>query len=216
MKMRLMKTLSVTILLLMVASWTQADLLMYTNKIEFLSQINAPYVDDFNDLNTGGDDLVASPLARSNGTYGYEISTIAGESFSASGGSVDGTAVSTLDSGFVLSLDNVSGGANAIGGEFFLTDDLGNKVTAAGLTITMGSETITVSSDTSSDHQFVGFIATGGDSLSALTVSTADVSLFNAADNIIVGAVAAIPEPATLGLISICGVAAIFIRRIFS
>ena len=215
MKHSSIKLLSVTFVLLFVACWTQADLLMYTNRIEFLSVLSDYDTDDFNDLPSLT--TLDTPLARSDGGFSYELTTIGETNFAVSGVNYVGTAVSSELDGATLTLGNFSGNVDAIGADFFATDDLANKTNSTGLSVTLngGVTTVPISSvSTSSEHQFVGFIATGSDSISSVELSS-DLGVWGTIDNVEIGVAAAIPEPATLGLISICGIGALFFRRIF-
>lgn len=182
----------------------------YSTEAAFLAAVVTPGVDSFSDLVVGGE--LPSPLARNAGTYTY-VASSASTFFGV--GEFGETWLSTNDAVASISFSQFSGGATAIGGNFFGSDIAGGfasgDVTLIASTANGSLEwTITNAVVTS----FVGFVSTEPILSLLLRAEQPPTLLWPTVDNLTlaVAAVSAVPEPGTYGLV-VAGLAMLGLKR---
>lgn len=186
---------------------------MYTSQASFMSATTAQGVDTYTGLSIVGS--TPSPLMGTAGTYSYTAAASTSTFYGA--GTQANPWLSTNVASDTITFSNFSGGAQAIGGNFFGSDILGLfapgsvRITAVDQTGT-SVQTITDATVTS----FLGFVST--DTLISLTVAAIQPSgpLWPTVDNLTIGRAAPtqtnVPEPGSsvllLGGLGIMGVLA--------
>jgi len=188
----------------LVASTTAANatFVVYTSQAAFLAAVTAPGVDTYTGFNINGS--TQSPITRSAGTYTYSA-TASGDGLLYGAGTTANPWLSTNQALSSITFANFTGGANAIGGNFF-GSDIAGAFAAGSVTLTAvdatGTSTQTITNATTSS--FLGFVSTGG--LSSLTISAvqpAGGTLWPTVDNLTIArtpAAGAVPETATWGM----------------
>ncbi len=181
------------------AGSAQAAITIYTDAPTFLAAVTAFGVDDFDDLSVAP---TPGPLARTAGAYGY-TATVGPNSTTFFPGSDDGVDIflSTNNRFDTVLLDGFAPAIQAAGGFFFGSDLAGFTTPATSITIIAtdqdGSVTETALNPTVST--FRGFISNG--SLTSLSFLIGDEEgVWPSLDNLHLGTAAAIPEPATWGM----------------
>src|SRR5690606_2061534 len=163
---------------------SQADIHVFTSEAAFLAALEAYGIDDFEDFETN--DETPAPLNRTAGSFGYFVEVIGVDGFwgSATGNS---TAFSTSDHEAKI-LFSFSG-INAVGGNFFGTDEAGTPVQGPiNLTVEDDSGQYLITIPDSVESTFRGIISTG--SLISLTVDAGeilDLDYWGNVDNLALG-----------------------------
>ena len=140
--------------------------------------------------------------------FGYTVTTGGGNVYR---GSLLGTFIGNSTANRSLLFTFTTGNVTAVGGNFFLTGTTDNLLTG-NISISLSDGTL-ASFTGSSVSDFRGFTTTGA-VITSLTLAAPSGSLFNSADNIVVGLASAsvVPEPSTyllvgVGLTALLGVA---------
>ncbi|MEO8409005.1 MAG: PEP-CTERM sorting domain-containing protein [Propionivibrio sp.] len=151
------------------ATASHASLISYTNQANFLAAVSAPATDTFNDLPFPLN-VVASPLARSVGAYGY-TATAGGGFYSA--GTLADVWLSTNTATATITFNNFSGGVFGIGGLFFASNLQGAFQSGQSITVaaTDSDGTLTQIITNALQSNFLGFVSNGP--LTSLTVTAA-------------------------------------------
>lgn len=185
------------------ASSASAAITVFTTQADFLAAVTGPQTDTFNDLS---ETLIGSPLNRTVGSYGYQV-TAANGLFpgSVAGNRFMSTNTATNPIGFV----NFTGGPSAIGGRFFSSNISGlftaSPQISVSVTDSFGSVLEVILNPTTNSYR--GFTTNG-------TIVSMTVTAFNPAgattiywpsvDDLTLaqvgGGVDPIPEPATWAL----------------
>ncbi|HSC64916.1 MAG TPA: PEP-CTERM sorting domain-containing protein [Caldimonas sp.] len=176
-----------------------ADITVFTSPATFLAAVTAPGVDTFSDFSTTT--VTSSPIARAAGPYTYSASS--GTGFFGAG-TVANPALSTNSDFDAITFFNLSGGASAIGGNFFGTDLQGNFVASAVIltaTDTLGA--ISTQTFVATPTSFIGFVSTGGIATLVFSTTMPGNFVFPAVDNLTIAMAQAapIPEPQTWSLL---------------
>jgi hypothetical protein len=175
----------------------QAAITVYTSQASFLAAVTSPGVDTFTGFSISGS--TPSPIARTAGSYGYTAAVSTTSFFGA--GTTGNPWLSTNTATDTITFSGFTGGANAIGGNFFDSDILGNF--AAGSITLVASDTGGTSSYTitgATTGSFLGFTSTTG--ITGLTVAAVQPAtpIWPTVDNLtlaITNAAPAVPEPAS-------------------
>jgi hypothetical protein len=189
-----------------------AALTLYTDPAAFLAALTAPGVDSFDDLTLGA--AQDDPLLRSAGAYSYTAA-----SFGASGGLFAAGAgsdawLSPIDSDAALTFGNFSPAVRGIGGYFFATTEDGQALAGQDVTVTAsdGEEPLAFVLMNSTPQSFVGFVSSGP--IGSLTVWATTPDVFVTANDLTLGTISAVPEPATWALwLTGLGLAIVLSRR---
>ncbi|MEF7613524.1 PEP-CTERM sorting domain-containing protein [Aquincola sp. MAHUQ-54] len=198
---KVLQPLALAALVAMGAS-AHAGFATYTTEADFLAQVSQASTDTFADL--AGGELAAS-LARSAGAYGYTVAS-AGGLYGA--GSDAGRWLSNNDRRDAISFSGFSGGATAIGGLFFGTNDLGSVLANQTLRITVTDTALNESTtllSLNSATAFFGVVSSAP--LLSLSIAVDEGNLL-AAWPTIGGITVAVPEPSTYALM-LAGVGAL-------
>jgi len=181
-----------------VSGASHAGLTVFTSQAAFLAAVENPGTDTFTGLSITGS--TPSPINRAAGVYTYTASVSTTSFFGA--GTTANPWLSTNTATDTITFSGFSGGASAIGGNFF-GSDISGLFAAGSITLTAtdslgatSTQTITGATTTS----FLGFVSTG--TLSSLTVTSVQpVSgfLWPTVDNLTL-AVTPVPEPETYAL----------------
>ncbi|WP_375290803.1 PEPxxWA-CTERM sorting domain-containing protein [Qipengyuania sp.] len=179
-----------------ISGGANAAITVFTTQGSFNSAVTGAQVDTFNDLFSQN---YNSPLNRTVGAYGYQISAADGLFPGSDAGNIF---ISTNRATNPLVFSNFTGGVSAIGGFFFGSDISGSPSFASAITLTVTDNTgsvieVILNPNTSS---FRGFTSTGTiTSLSASTTQPSSGFVWPSADNLTLAqAVAgAVPEPGT-------------------
>ena len=176
----LLRTLALPILFCL-SSLSHAALIVFTSEASFIAATSAQGVDTFSDLVPGT--VILSPINRNAGVYGY-TGTSPGGFFAV--GTAGDPALSTNFANDSITFDNFTGGAQAIGANFF-DSDLNGAFASGSITVTAVDQTGTVTQTiiNATEDSFLGFVST--DSLVSLTVTTLDPNLFATVDNLTIG-----------------------------
>lgn len=187
---------------------TQASFILYTNQTQFINQLSPYYLDTYSDL---ADGTTASPTNRTDGSFSYQIT--GGDYVVTSAIGYSDSAISTGNPDTDIDFDTFVGGVDAVGGYFFLTEQLEDKTNGT-LTVSLngGAFSTNIVSTIGQLNQFLGWIATGGDVISSVNVNTTS-GQYNSVDDFTIGQ--AIPEPAVLSFIGLFGGGMLVVRRIF-
>lgn len=184
--------------LLAVAGASQAAITVYTSQSAFLAAVSNVGVDTFNDLPLSS---APSPIFRNAGSYSY-TGTVSTTSFFQAGTTAD-VWLSTNTATDTITFNAFSGGASAIGGNFF-GSDINGAFLSGDLTLVAtdasGSVTQTLTSATTTG--FLGFVSTGP--LSSLTITSVQpVSgfLWPTVNNLTLALAAPVPEPQTYAML---------------
>lgn len=195
-----LKALPVAVLLCMAASAAHADVTVYTDRTAFLAAITLPGTDTYNDLSGA---LTPSPLMRTAGSYGYRASAGPVSVFYPAGTASDRW-LATDAASDAITFSNFSTGVRAFGGNFFGSDISGafSPGHTVVLTATDGTTTRTVNLANSTTTSFLGFISTNPLTSVTLRPDGLPGSVYWAtANNVTLGMVSAVPEPATYGML---------------
>ena len=189
--------------LLSISSLSHATLLVYNSQASFMSATTQQGVDTYSGFNIVG--ATPSPIIRNAGAYSYTATASTSSFYGA--GSTANPWLSTNQATDSIMFSNFSGGAQAIGGNFFGSDISGLfasgsvLVTAVDLT---GTSVQTITGATVSS--FLGFVST--DTLISLTVSSIQPAtgvLWPTVDNLTIARAVPtqtdVPEPGTIALL---------------
>jgi hypothetical protein len=176
-----------------------ADITVFTSQASFLAAVSAPAVDTFTGFSTTT--VTSSPITRAVGPYGYSATSATGF-FGA--GTPANPALSTQSDLDAITFFNLTGGANAIGGLFFGSDQQGAFVASAVvLTATDTLGAISTQTFVATPTSFIGFVSTQAIAMLVFSTSMPGNFVFAAVDNLTLatGTVAAVPEPGTWTLL---------------
>lgn len=185
--------------LFVVSSASFAVPTVYTSAASFAAATTTPGVDTYTGFSVIG--TTASPITRSAGAYGYTAAASTSTFFGA--GSTANPWLSTNLPEDSMTFSGFTGGATAIGGNFF-GSDISGLFQAGSVSLTFvdlsGTYTQTITGATVSS--FLGFVSS---SLVSLTISAiqADSPLWPTVDNLTLAkpaVVVAVPEPETYAL----------------
>ncbi|HEY1092330.1 MAG TPA: PEP-CTERM sorting domain-containing protein [Burkholderiaceae bacterium] len=168
----------------------------YTSSASFLAQV-APgaYTENFNAaVDPGG--------LFSSGGFSYAISSPGELYFSG-----DFVGTNQIDSALTVSF--TGGNVFAVGANFFATN-ISDEFQAVSLTLTLSDGTVTSFTPTSLSDSYRGFVSNLA--ITSLTISAPGQSLYAGLDNLTVGAVSPVPEPASWALMGL-GVAGLLATR---
>lgn len=204
-------TLRLAFLPLALAATTaaQASVTIYTSQSSFLSAIVAPAVDTFSDISTITS--TPSPLSRSIGAYSYVATTTSDSFFGA--GTAANPSLSTNSATDSITFGSFSSNVAALGANIFGTDINGAYLTGSFLiTASDASGTVSQAIVNATTTSFVGFVSTGRlTSATVFAYEPAGSFLWPTVDNLTLGSIAAVPEPATVGLL-VAGLVALRLR----
>ena len=181
-----------------------ASTTVYTDSVTFLSTLLAgSYTEGFT-VATGG--VYNSPLSFSGGDFSYQVSTPT----VAVGVYRSTTFLGNTYEAESLTITFTGGGATAIGGNFYLTNQA-DAFQAQPVTLTLSDGTTSTFTPTSASvGSYVGFVSTLP--ITSLVISAPALLQFNALDNITVGVTSAVPEAGTLALMAL-GMGWLVVRR---
>lgn len=173
----------------------QAALTVFTSTASFLAAISSTGTDTFEEASAGGEN--PSPFNRAAGSYTYKATATGG--FYGSGSGSD-AALSTNSSGIPVSFGSFSSSIAAIGANIFATDINGNFYTGS-LTVLATDSLGATSSQTLAPTDvgtgsFIGFISNS--TIVSLLVTPVLTDRFASIDNLTLGQIAPIPEPASM------------------
>jgi hypothetical protein len=185
----------------LVIAWpaAHAEISVFTSQASFLATVSAPAVDTFTGFSTTT--VTSSPITRAAGPYGYSATSATGF-FGA--GTAANPALSTQSDLDAITFFNLTGGANAIGGMFFGSDQQGNFVASAVvLTATDTLGAISMQTFVATPTSFIGFVSTQAIAMLVFSTSMPGNFVFPAVDNLMLatGQVTAVPEPHTWTLL---------------
>ena len=201
--MDLRSTLGVLVgsLLLMLCSPTQASITAYTTEADFLTLIQTIGVDQFDDLPAGVE--LSTPLSRLAGQFSYVASAGPASDFLTASNGASDIWLSTNVGTDAMTFSNFSTGVQAVGGFFFGTDIAGNATTVPAITVTATDSDGTVIQTVLNPalSSFLGFASTGA--VISLTVTVGDQpGVWATANDLTLGTVSSVPEPASFCLIA--------------
>jgi PEP-CTERM motif len=173
---------------------------VYTSSALFLAQV-APgsYTETF----TGLSNPPVGPVAFSGGGFAYSASA-PGDIYLA-GGFLGASLPNEA-----LTITFTSANVKAVGANFFATD-IGDVFQPVSLTLTLSDGTVQTFTPSSVTNSYRGFISTLA--ITSLVISSPGASLYAGLDNLTVGAVAAVPEPASWALMGLGVVGLLAARR---
>ena len=215
---RLFRCAAAVLLLSVTALPAHAQITVHTTLASWLAAVTGDGLDTFDDLDPD-EGFYASPLLRTAGSFSYQVR--ADFDLFPSGTASDPW-VSNLFIEDALVVDGFSPQAYGVAGEFFLSGQFGDRLSAGRFTLTVEdalgslSQTIDVAQATSS---FLGFTSASG--ITSLSLQALDATrqnpLFSTINNIRIGAapVTAVPEPGALALLTVggLGLAGVMRRR---
>ena len=186
-------------LLLAAAGAAQATITVYTTLAAFTAATTAPGTDTFTGMSITS--TTPSPITRSAGVYGYTAAASTSTFFA--GGTIANPWLSTNIATDTITFNTFTGGAQAIGGNFF-GSDISGLFAAGGVTLsaTDASGTVTQVITSASVTSFLGFVSNGVGvtSMTLAAIQPAGAVLWPTADNLVLARVAAVPEPGTYAL----------------
>jgi len=168
-----MKRLSAVCLAVLFAGFSVAPaaatgLTVYTSRTAYLAAIHSVAVDSYDDLGATTDDL-PDTLVRSVGDYFYTVSAAQGlpGDFLYRAGTAENVSISTFNTPGFLFFSGFSGGANAVGGDFYATSADGSYAPSFSIVVAVLSigdahpnlndwQMFTI--DSSSPSTFLGFV----------------------------------------------------------
>lgn len=181
--------------LLAVAGSSHAVVTVYTSLASFTAATSAPGTDTYTGFSITG--VTPSPIVRTAGAYGYTATT-PGNFFG--GGTGANPFLSTNLATDTITFGSFTGGAKAIGGNFFGSDIAGNFLAGSvTLTATDASGTITQTITGATLTSFLGFVSTTGVTGMSVTGVQGASPVWPSIDNLVM-AVVPIPEPGTVAL----------------
>ena len=182
--------------LLAVAAASQAAVTVYTSQASFLAAVSGVGVDTYAGFSITGS--TPSPITRNAGAYGYTASVSTTSFFGA--GTTANPWLSTNTATDTITYTSFTGGANAVGGNFF-GSDISGQFAAGDITVTAtdasGTTTQTIIAATTTS--FLGFTSTSG--ITTLTVAAVQPSgsfLWPTVDNFTMAV--AVPEAQTYAM----------------
>jgi hypothetical protein len=183
--------------LLATAGAAQATITVYTTLASFTAATSAPGTDTYTGFSITG--TTPSPITRAAGAYGYTANASTSTFFGA--GTTANPWLSTnlaLDS---ITFNTFTGGAQAIGGNFF-GSDIAGAFLAGGVTLTAtdSSGTVTQTITGATVGSFLGFVSNTGVTSMTLAAVQGATPVWPTVDNLVMAKVAAIPEPQTYAL----------------
>jgi hypothetical protein len=203
-------------LLACLSNFSQATLLVYTTQAAFLTATSAQGTDTYAGLSITG--TTPSPITRSAGAYGYTAAVSTTSFFGA--GTTANPWLSTNTATDTITFSGFTGGAQAIGGNFFGSDIDGIfQIGSILLTATDLNGAISQTIVNAGTTSFLGFASSN--TLLSLTVSAVQPTgstLWPTVDNLTLAQLAApggqVPEPGSIALLLAgLGVMAVGARR---
>jgi len=188
------------------SSSAQAEITFYTSQAAYMAAIAAPAVDTFNDLPFWA--LGPNYVERTAGEHSYLAWSVAGEgknSLLYGAGSDSDAWLSTDAATDYLTFGNFSDKVNAVGGFFFGTNADGTYAPGQSIRLNVldanGTEKL-FTVDNTTPGSFFGFVSTS--QLTAFQVSAVQPngdSIWVASNDLTLGSIAAVPEPASYALL---------------
>ncbi|MBB4619916.1 PEPxxWA-CTERM sorting domain-containing protein [Sphingomonas abaci] len=176
------------------AGSAQAEITVYTSQSDFAAAVSRIGTDTFDGFNITG--TTPSPINRMAGDYSYTAS-VADTFFGA--GSESDQWLSTNFSDDIITFSNFSNSVSAVGG-FFFTSDLSGAFAPGSVVLTATDSlgaTVTRTIEMSATSSFLGFSTDGLIGSITLASVLSNGPIFPTANNLMLGQVAAVPEPAT-------------------
>jgi PEP-CTERM motif len=175
----------------------QAVVTIYTSLASFTAATAAQGTDSFNTFLITG--VTPSPITRSAGAYSY-TATAPGNFFGA--GTLANPALSINNATDTITFDKFTGGAQAIGGNFFGTDQEGNFLSGTvTVTATDSSGTVTQTIAGGTVNSFLGFVSSTAMTAMTLSAVQTPATLYPTLDNLVMATRAVpVPEPQTYAL----------------
>lgn len=197
--MQAIRHLLPVVALLTMSAASFASTTVYTSETGFLAQLApASYTETF----TGLSDGPPGPRTFGSGTFAFTAQASLG--LYVTGGFL-GT--SQIDDALTV---NFGAGVKAVGGNFF-TVDLGDSLQSVNVTLTLSDATTVSFTPTSFADSYRGFVSTLD--ITSVTVSAPGQSLYASLDNLTVGTIAAVPEPASWALMGLGVIGLLAARR---
>ena len=189
---------------------SQAALTVYTSQANFLAAVNAPGTDSYTGFSLTGS--TPSPITRSAGSYQYTATAETSSFFGA--GTTANPWLSTNTAADTITFNAFTGGANAIGGNFF-GSDINGIFSSGNITLVATDSLGATSSQTivgATTTSFLGFVSSG--TIASLVVQSVQGAspLWPTVDNLTLAV--AVPEPGTHAmLLAGLGVVGLMARR---
>lgn len=180
---------------LVFTSASQAAITVHTTLAAFNAATTAQSTDTFTGFSITGS--TPSPITRSVGPYGYTASVSTTSFFG--GGTTGNPFLSTNTATDTITIGTFTGGANAVGGNFF-GSDVNGAFAAGGITVTATDSSGTISQliSPATLTSFLGFTSTTGvTQITVTSVQPASGFLWPSVDNFVL-ARTVVPEPTTL------------------
>lgn len=175
----------------------QADIAVYTDQTAFLAAVSLPGTDNFDDLRP---ELLPSPLTRSAGPHGYQLSAGPSDGGFYAAGTTGDAWIAPTNAADAMRFSQFSPNVYAFGGNFFGTGVYGSL--DAGRTVALTaragglSHNATLSDTTASS--FLGFVSTAP--LTDVSVASQDdtgLVYWATANNVVL----AVPEPSVYAML---------------
>lgn len=176
------------------AGSAQAEITVYTSQTDFVAAVTKVGTDTFDGFNIT--DTTPSPITRMAGDYSYTASADA--SFFGAGNE-DDQWLSTLYSGDNITFDGFTNSVSAFGGLFF-TSDINGAYESGSVILTVTDSrgaVVTRTINMSTTSSFLGFSTDGLMGSVTLASDMSDGPIWPTANNLMLGQIAAVPEPAT-------------------
>jgi len=163
---------------------SHASFMVYTSQASFFAATSAQGIDTFTGFDTTA--TTPSPLTRNAGAYGYTATASPGSFFGA--GTPANPWLSTVDPIATMTFTNFTNAAQAIGGNFFGSDAIGQfKAGSVTVTAVDGSGTLTQTIANAIETSFLGFVSSNSlISLSVAAVQAGQGDIWPTADNLVI------------------------------
>jgi hypothetical protein len=188
--------------LLVAASASQATITVHTSLATFNTAVQNPGTDTYAGFSLDGQTF--GPLNRTAGSYGYVATTEPNNAFYGAGSTANPW-LSTNTAQDAIFFGGFTGGVAALGANVFATNISGAFTTGDIIfTATDADGTVSRTITGASLNSFLGFVSSTGSLSSAFLISVQPVGggfIWPTVDNLVLGAAAAVPEPATYTLL---------------
>jgi PEP-CTERM motif len=182
---------------------SQATITVYTSLADFNAAVLNPGTDTFAGFRI--DQPTLGPLNRTAGSYGYVATTAPGNSVFFGAGTTANPWLSTFAATTSLNFTGFTGGVSALGGNFFGSSYAGAFISRdVVVTATDADGAVSRRINGATEDGFLGFVSSTGSLNSASLLSVQPVGgdpVWATVDNLVLGAIAAVPEPATYALL---------------